>query len=305
VPLHHIRETIVALLFGALTVTAASLHAQDRGDASACDSVKTEVLLGTAIASMTGVGADTAAPRVLLQTALAALVDDVPKPRGVTQVDVNAGLVVTSLRGAQSLPRAESAELTPGPHLILRAALDFVLHRSGDITDVQIVFADAGAYADSLRDWLHRETGGRLFVPFPANFPSDSVRLRFSVSLSADSDAVQQALFRVAEPRTVTRSALLAHGALPPIYPSRAEGKGEWADMLAEFVVRPDGSVDDNSLHVTPIALASPADRASTQAFIDATRGAVKHWRFAPARRASCPVAQRVLMPVYFRARVN
>lgn len=303
--MHHVRGTAVALLFGVLTVTAPALPAQDRGDAPACDSVKTDVLLGTAIASITGVGADTAAPRVLLQTALAALSDDVPKPQGVAQVDVNAGLVVTSLRGAQSLPRHGSAELTPGPHLILRAALDFVLHRSGDITDVQVVFADAGAYADSLRDWLGRETGGRLFVPFPANFLRDSVRLRLSISLTADSDAVQQPLFRLAEPRTVTQNARLAGGALPPTYPSRAEGKGEWADILAEFVVRPNGSVDDNSLHITPIALASPSDHQSTQAFIDATRGAVKHWRFAPARRSSCRVAQRVLMPVYFRARAN
>lgn len=303
--MHHVRDISVALLFGALTVTAASLPAQDRGDASACDSVRTDVLLGTAIASITGVGADTAAPRVLLETALAALSDDVPKPHEVAQVDVNAGLVVTSLRGALSLPRDGSAQLTPGPHLLLRAALDFVLHRSGNITNVQVVYADAGAYADSLRDWMRRQSSGHLFVPFPANFPRDSVRLRFSVSLRADSDAVQQALFRLAEPRTVTRNALLAVGALPPTYPSRAEGKGEWADILAEFVVRPNGSVDDNSLHITPIALASPTDHQSTQAFIDATRGAVKHWRFAPARRSTCRVAQRVLMPVYFRARTN
>ncbi|MGH7624256.1 MAG: energy transducer TonB [Gemmatimonadaceae bacterium] len=302
--MRHVR-TVIVTLFGVL-VAAGSLRAQDRSDASACDSIRTDVLLGTAIASISGIGADTTAPRVLLQTALAALSDDVPEPHGVAQVDVNAGLVVTSLRGAQSLPRhGTSTKLTPGPHLILRSAVDFVLHKSGGITGAQVVFADAGAYADSLRDWLSRDTDGRLFVPFPADFPRDSVRLRFTISLRADSGAIQQPLFRVAEPRTVTRSARLAPRALPPGYPSRAEGKGEWADILAEFVVRPNGSVDDNSLHITPLALGSPADSQSTRAFVDATRGAVKHWRFSPATRAGCHVAQRILVPIYFQARMN
>ena len=303
--MRHVRNVTVRLLFG-LLVAAGSLHAQDRGGASACDSVRTDVLMGTAIASIAGIGADTAAPRVLLQTALAALSDDVPKPHGVAQVDVNAGLVVASLRGAQSLPRhGDSARLTAGPHLVLRAAVDFVLHKSGRITGVQVAFADAGAYADSLRDWLSRDSDGHLYVPFPADFARDSVRLRFSIALSADSSAIQQPLFRVAEPRTVTRSARLAPRTLPPAYPSRAEGRGEWADILAEFVVRPNGSVDDQSLHVTPLALAAPSDSESTRAFINATRGAVKHWRFSPASRAGCQVAQRVLVPVYFQARVN
>ena len=77
----------------------------------------------------------------------------------------------------------------------------------------------------------------------------------------------------------------------PPEYPARAMRSGETGTVLVRVMVGPDGVPTDVEV----------AQRSGSRDLDRAALGAVRHWRFRPARRNGQPVAASIDIPIDFQ----
>jgi TonB family protein len=217
-----------------------------------------------------------------------------PRPLAINTYDPRAGIA----RGETSSKQYAAATL--------RSFYLLTLHGDGHVSNVRVLGGlRNGAFDRAIIAALVALDTSRMLPPpsgFDAAFDHDTLALRLTItpgfmSASAPAVAPQQAgvtpLFRFRVPIYP-----IVHDdsrALPdnpyPRYPADMRARGIEGEVMLEFLVLPDGTVDPESM----IAL-----RATSPEFLAAVVAVAPRMRFYPVKIAGCAVTMLVQMPFVF-----
>lgn len=217
----------------------------------------------------------------------------VPQPLAVNTYQAN-------VRFAVSDPTAADYAVTT-----LRSMYRFVLHRDGHLTNARAVGGVRNiAFNDAVIGALVRLDSEQMLPPGSDSigFDHDTLDVRLTItpgfmasshfSGKSPTTAGVTPLFRLRLPvRPIDKALAAVPGNRPPRYPPSMREQHLEGEVRAEFVARPDGTVDPTSIQML---------KATNLEFASAVLQALVPMHFYPMQIAGCAVTALIQMPFMF-----